>query len=87
MVLVVTHDRDFGQRYGDRIIEIKDGEVIADTGDEISPLKEDDNNYEIIISFPTGLALKMITILVKESKDYFNHFIAILTIFWHFPNH
>lgn len=85
LVLVVTHDRDFAQRYGDRIIEIKDGEVIADnTGDEISPLKEDDNNYEIIKpSFPTGLAFKMglSNLGKKKAKTILTIFIAILTIF------
>ena len=30
LVLVVTHDRDFAETYGDRIIELKDGKVISD---------------------------------------------------------
>ena len=31
LVLVVSHDRDFAERYGDRIIELQDGRIIADT--------------------------------------------------------
>lgn len=31
LVVVVTHDRDFAERYGDRIIELKDGKVISDS--------------------------------------------------------
>lgn len=30
LVLVVSHDRDFAELYGDRIIELKDGKVISD---------------------------------------------------------
>ncbi|MBE5749408.1 MAG: ATP-binding cassette domain-containing protein [Clostridiales bacterium] len=30
LVLVVTHDRDFAEEYGDRIIELKDGKILSD---------------------------------------------------------
>ncbi len=30
LVIVVSHDRDFAEQYGDRIIELKDGRVISD---------------------------------------------------------
>ncbi|MGN0805633.1 MAG: ABC transporter ATP-binding protein, partial [Candidatus Coproplasma sp.] len=30
LVIVVSHDKDFAERYGDRIIELKDGRVIGD---------------------------------------------------------
>ena len=30
LVIVVSHDRDFAERYGDRIVELKDGRVISD---------------------------------------------------------
>ncbi len=30
LVLVVSHDRDFAEMYGDRIIELKDGKIISD---------------------------------------------------------
>ncbi|MBQ2676778.1 MAG: ATP-binding cassette domain-containing protein [Clostridia bacterium] len=42
LVIVVSHDRDFAEQYGDRIIELKDGKVLSDvsktyaTGEEIS---------------------------------------------------
>lgn len=31
LIIVVSHDRDFAETYGDRIIELKDGKVISDT--------------------------------------------------------
>lgn len=30
LVLIVSHDRDFAEQYGDRIIELKDGKIISD---------------------------------------------------------
>ena len=30
LVLVVSHDRDFAEQYGDRVIELKDGKIISD---------------------------------------------------------
>ena len=31
LIIVVSHDRDFAETYGDRIIELKDGKIISDT--------------------------------------------------------
>lgn len=31
LVIVVSHDREFAEAYGDRVVEIADGEVVADT--------------------------------------------------------
>lgn len=30
LVIVVSHDREFAESYGDRVIELKDGKVISD---------------------------------------------------------
>jgi len=30
LIIVVSHDRDFAEQYGDRIIELKDGKVLSD---------------------------------------------------------
>ena len=30
LVIVISHDRDFAEQYGDRIIELKDGKIISD---------------------------------------------------------
>lgn len=32
LVVVVSHDRAFAERYGDRIIELADGKIVADNG-------------------------------------------------------
>lgn len=40
LVVVVSHDRDFAERFGDRIIELKDGKVISDS-DSSERVKDD----------------------------------------------
>lgn len=40
LVIVVTHDREFAEIYGDRVIELKDGKIIRDdTKTEVEPEK------------------------------------------------
>lgn len=43
LVIVVSHDREFAETYGDRIIELKDGKVIADITKEHSTPKNEGN--------------------------------------------
>ena len=43
LVIVVFHDREFAETYGDRIIELKDGKVIADITKEHSTPKNEGN--------------------------------------------
>jgi len=40
LIMVVSHDRDFAERYADRIIELKDGKVISDLTKEKDSFKE-----------------------------------------------
>lgn len=37
LVIIVSHDRDFAELYGDRIIELKDGKIISDVSKEEIP--------------------------------------------------
>jgi putative ABC transport system permease protein len=47
LVIVVSHDRDFAEQFGDRVIELKDGNVISDITKTALPLK----------TTPSGLTL------------------------------
>ena len=48
LVLVVSHDRDFAETYGDRIIELSDGKVISDvTKKLIEPVIISDNIQKV----------------------------------------
>lgn len=44
LVLVVSHDREFATTFGDRIIELKDGQVISDVSRTTSPAQFKDTN-------------------------------------------
>ena len=44
LVLVVSHDREFATTFGDRIIELKDGQVISDVSRTTSPTQFKDTN-------------------------------------------
>ncbi len=47
LVLVVSHDREFAEYYGDRIIELADGKIISDISKYKSSPKES-NGFEIV---------------------------------------
>ena len=48
LVIVVSHDRDFAEHYGDRIIELSDGKIISDTSKEYVEPKQANSNVHII---------------------------------------
>lgn len=39
LVIVVSHDREYADRYADRIVELKDGKIISDTTKRTSQMK------------------------------------------------
>mgnify|MGYP002520554099 CR=1 FL=1 len=61
LVIVVSHDRDFAEEYGDRIIELKDGRILSDVTKEEAAAKALGANLEIIgentLSVKDGAAL------------------------------
>lgn len=48
LVIVVSHDRDFAEQYGDRIIELKDGLVISDVSKAQAGTKSVSENIKIL---------------------------------------
>ena len=59
LVIVVSHDRDFAEQYGDRIIELKDGEILSDVSKTEEIKTELSENVTIVGS----------TICVKSGKN------------------
>lgn len=46
LVIVVSHDRDFAEHFGDRVIELKDGKVISDISkSEVASVNENNGLY------------------------------------------
>ena len=45
LVIMVTHNKELSQKYGNRVIELKDGKIIKDT----NPYNNDDTEEKIKI--------------------------------------
>lgn len=48
LVIVVSHDREFAEAYGDRIVELEDGKIISDVIKHAVPPKNIDDNMSIL---------------------------------------
>lgn len=78
LVIVVSHDRDFAEQYGDRIIELKDGKVLSDvtkTQVQQQSLSENVNSVGDILCIKRGADLnetdfeKIKSFLKKSEND------------------
>ena len=75
LVIMVTHDMDFANEYGDRLIELKDGSVIKDqtvefksSGGTEAPFKGG-NKQDVVFRLPKG------TLLTQETIEALNEMI------------
>ena len=60
LVLVVSHDREFAEQYGDRIIELKDGKILSDvtkTLEEQQSISENMNTLGDVLCIKKGADL------------------------------
>ena len=48
LVIVVSHDRDFAEQYGDRIIELKDGKILSDITKSLEQQKSISENISVV---------------------------------------
>ncbi len=48
LVIVVSHDRDFAEQYGDRIIELKDGKILSDVSKTHAESEKVSDNLKVI---------------------------------------
>lgn len=67
LVIVVSHDRDFAEIYGDRIIELSDGKVISDVSKELVDAQPISGNINLINE--NTIAIKDASKLKKEDMD------------------
>ena len=78
LVIIVSHDREFAEYYGDRIIELSDGKIISDQyKHEVEPIKS--NGLEIvddkILTIKKGMKLdnsqldEINSFLLKQNDD------------------
>ena len=73
LVIVVSHDREFAEIYGDRIIEFSDGKIISDTKKYYAPPKESGG---ITITDDKILQIKAGHKLTEDDARVLNGFLA-----------
>lgn len=69
LVIMVTHAREYAEEYASRIVELKDGEVMSDTGSTV--VEEEDLGYEpnkTAMSFWTALKLSFNNLRTKKFR-------------------
>ncbi len=77
LIVVVSHDRDFAEEYGDRIIELKDGKILSDvtkTEVKTEELTENINSFGDVLCVKSGAELtdsdfEKIKNFLKNSKE------------------
>ena len=82
LVIVVSHDREFAESYGDRVIELKDGEVISDIEKYVAESDKKNESIAVIddkiIQIEKGYELTAAD--VKMINDYLKRNQAIISI-------
>jgi len=82
LVVVVSHDEEYAEKYGDRIIEIKDGKIINDSK-EVKENNNLKNTYKTIKShlpFKESFKLGIGSLKHKKIKLIFTIFLTIATL-------
>lgn len=68
LVIVVSHDREFAKTYADRIIELKDGKIIADSQKNAAQEQEKEGNFLQVKARMPFLSLLKIAVSSLKSK-------------------
>ena len=87
LVIMVTHNPELAQAYSTRIIQLKDGEVIADSnpyesqGDAPALTgKEAKTGKKTSMSFPTALSLSLNNLMTKKGRTFLTAFAGSIGI-------
>ena len=87
LVIMVTHNPELAQAYSTRIIQLKDGEVIADSNpyesQEDAPAltgKEAKAGKKTSMSFPTALSLSLNNLMTKKGRTFLTSFAGSIGI-------
>ena len=82
LVLIVTHDHDYAEKYSDRIIELSDGKIIKDS----NPLKNDihQKTRDLIINksklpFQNSLTIGLNSLRGKKLRFFITIFLSIIS--------
>ena len=87
LVIMVTHNPELAQAYSTRIIQLKDGEVIADSNpyesQEDAPAltgKDAKAGKKTSMSFPTALSLSLNNLMTKKGRTFLTAFAGSIGI-------
>ena len=83
LVVVVSHDRESAEKYADRVIEIADGNVVADSGSQgaDSEVNEPFTPQKKSLSFRACLKMGVNSLFQRKVRSICVVLIAILSIF------
>ncbi len=82
LVIMVTHNPDLAKSYANRIIELKDGEILSDS----NPVKEKENGKEklkikkTVLAYRSALKLSFNNIKTKKGRTFLTSFAASIGI-------
>ncbi len=74
LVIVVSHDREFAEKYADRIIELKDGQIISDVTKKQSQPQDINDNIQLIGK--DTVSIKNSKSLTDEDFEYIRSFLS-----------
>lgn len=83
LVIMVTHNGELAEKYSDRIIRLKDGEVVFDSEKESAPLEEKKIPFrkkKTSMSFFTALSLSVKNLLTKKTRTFLISFAGSIGI-------
>jgi putative ABC transport system permease protein len=84
LVIMVTHNPDLAKEYSTRIIQLKDGEIIADSdpvsSEEIAQDEEKDKMKKPSMKFKTALSLSFDNLLTKKARTFLTAFAGSIGI-------
>lgn len=81
LVIMVTHNPELASKYSSRIIELKDGEIIKDSSEEV--LDDNEESYKLnktSMGFFTALKLSFNNILTKKGRTILTAFASSIGI-------
>ena len=73
LVLVVSHDREFAEMYGDRVIELADGKIISDITKTTVKNGETEENLQYVEK--EGIVVKEGYQLIPKDLEMINHYL------------
>lgn len=82
LIIMVTHNSQLAEKYSNRTIELKDGEVISDSN-PVRDGEEDDHKYNLkktSMSFFTALRLSFNNIMTKKGRTILTAFASSIGI-------